>query len=162
MWDKYGEFNSAEEINQKAAELYAEGKKTELMELAEENGIDKEMAEYYGEGIDFLCDDESAAVGKLDVELANYEKQYKANAIEVSDALKSMMSRDRIKFTVHRFGVDIDIDIKGLELAKAIRRKGKSLNAICKDVFTKAQKIHVAGNPASALVVPMIIEKYME
>ena len=42
MFDKFGEFDSAEELNAKAAELKAAGEEKRLVELALENGLDKE------------------------------------------------------------------------------------------------------------------------
>lgn len=162
MWEKFGEQNSAEDINELAKQLRSDGKKDDVYELAEENGIDKDMVELFvNEDIDFICDKMTAATGKLIKEIEHYEKQYVANAKEVMDALQSMMARERVKLSVHKYGVDIDIDITGEELAAAVRQKGKVLNDILKDVFTKAQKIHLEGNPASALVVPMVIQEYL-
>lgn len=162
MWEKFGEQNSAEDINELAKQLRSDGKKDDVYELAEENGIDKDMVELFvNEDIDFICDKMTAATGKLVKEIEHYEKQYVANAKEVMDALQSMMARERVKLSVHKYGVDIDIDITGEELAAAVRQKGKVLNDILKDVFTKAQKIHLEGNPASALVVPMVIQEYL-
>ena len=40
MFEKFGNFNSYEEINQKAAEFVAASDEQSLMELAKENGID--------------------------------------------------------------------------------------------------------------------------
>ena len=149
-------------MNKKAVELKENGKNEDLKNLAEENGIDADMLEMFMDGdIDFVCDTQSAAEGKLSMELKNYQKQYVSNAMEVVDALTSMMMRERIKLSVHKAGVDIDIDITGEELAKAVRRKGKSLNTICKKVFTKAGQIHAAGTPASSMVVPMVIQEYL-
>lgn len=163
MWDKFGELNSAEEINVMAAGLLKEEKREDIYALAEENGLDKEMVDLFiAEDIDFICDDQTAACGKLDMELKDYQKRYVANAIEVTDNLKNMMGRERIRLSVHKYGVDIDIDITGEELAQAIRQKGKVLNNILKDVFTKAQMIHNEGNPASDMVVPMVIHEYLK
>lgn len=162
MYDKFGEMDSAEELNEKAVELKENGKNEDLKTLAEENGIDADMLDMFLDGdIDFICDTQCAAEGKLSMELKNYQKQYVSNAMEVVDALTSMMMRERIKLSVHKAGVDIDIDITGEELAKAVRRKGKSLKTICKKVFTKAGQIHAAGTPASSMVVPMVIQEYL-
>lgn len=163
MWNKFSEMDSAEELNKKAMELKKNGKAEELKLLTEENGIDGDMLEMFTDGeIDFICDTQTAAEGKLSVELKNYQKQYVANAMEVVDALTSMMMREQIKLSVHKAGIDIDIDVTGEELARAVRRKGKSLNAICKKVFTKAGEIHAAGTPASSMVVPMVINEYLK
>lgn len=163
MWDKYGEFDSFEEINVKAKELLAAGQAEEVRVLAKENGIAPEMADYFITGaIDFLCDSMTAAIGKLNKEIKKYQKQYVANAKEVKEYLETCMSQETVKYSMHKYGVDVDIDITGDELARAVRRKGKSLNDICKKVFTRAQKIHQEGNPASAMVVPMVINEYMK
>lgn len=163
MWDKFGEMDSAEELNKKAMELKKNGKAEDLKTLAEENGIDGDMLEMFADGeIDFICDTQTAAEGKLSVELKNYQKQYVANAMEVVDALTSMMMREQIKLSVHKAGIDIDINVTGEKLAKAVRRKGRSLNTICKKVFTKAGEIHAAGTPASSMVVPMVINEYLK
>lgn len=47
MFDKFGEFDSAEELNKAAEGLKEEGDKESLIELAKENGIDPEDAEDY-------------------------------------------------------------------------------------------------------------------
>ena len=71
MFEKFGEMGSAEEINELARNLRGEGDKESVIALAEENGIEPEIAEVFNEGeIDILCDDMAAAVGKIDVECA--------------------------------------------------------------------------------------------
>lgn len=66
---KYGEINTIEAMNNKAAELLKENDKSGIMTLAKENGIDKEDAQDY---IDGICNEFAtvtmAAVGKLKVE----------------------------------------------------------------------------------------------
>ena len=69
MFARFGEFGSAEEINQKAEELFNAGDLDGIQELASENGIPSEFAEAYCRGdIPALCDALTAAVGKLDME----------------------------------------------------------------------------------------------
>lgn len=69
MFAKFGEFGSAEEINQKAEELFNAGDNDGIRALASENGIPSEYAEAYCEGdLPVLCDALTAAVGKLDME----------------------------------------------------------------------------------------------
>ena len=69
MFAKFGEFGSAEEINQKAEELFNAGDLDGIRALAYENGIPSEYAEAYCEGdLPVLCDALTAAVGKLDME----------------------------------------------------------------------------------------------
>lgn len=43
MFDRFGEFNSAEEINETAVNLRKEGDTDSLKVLAEENGIDADV-----------------------------------------------------------------------------------------------------------------------
>ena len=69
MFARFGEFGSAEEINQKAEELFNAGDNDGIRALASENGIPSEYAEAYYEGdLPVLCDALTAAVGKLDME----------------------------------------------------------------------------------------------
>lgn len=160
---KYGEMKSAEEINRKAAELKAAGDREGASILAKENGIDKDMVDAFWDGyVDLICDTQMAAAGKLDVEIAEYNKMYVANAMEVAEALKSLIMQEKVVYSLHKAGVDIDIDCTGEELAAAIAgTEGKKLNDICAKVFKKAGKIHASGTPASAMVVPMVINEYM-
>ena len=69
MYDKFGEFDSYNEINLAAAGLKAEGDEKALIELAIENGLDKEDAEdYMDDCLPKLCNELTAALGKLAVE----------------------------------------------------------------------------------------------
>lgn len=71
MFEIFGEFNSAEELNRAAAGQKSEGDKEALITLAEENGIDEEDALDYFDGVtEELCTPLMAAIGKLDVEAA--------------------------------------------------------------------------------------------
>lgn len=69
MFDRFGEFDSAQEINSKAEELFNEQDLDGIRELAAENGIPSEYVQGYCEGeLPELCDPLTAAVGKLDME----------------------------------------------------------------------------------------------
>lgn len=69
MFEKYGEFDSCEEINKKAAELLEQGDKAGVLALAKENGIDKEDAQDYADGcVKELTTPLMAALGKLEAE----------------------------------------------------------------------------------------------
>lgn len=69
MFERFGEFGSAEEINETAVNLRKEGDMENVKVLAKENGIDEEIAEVFISGdILYLCDDMTAAIGKIDVE----------------------------------------------------------------------------------------------
>ena len=69
MFDKFGYMETAAQINELASNLRTEGDTKSIKALAKENGIDEDIATAYIEGlIPFLCDDLSAALGKLDIE----------------------------------------------------------------------------------------------
>lgn len=107
MFDKFGEFDSVEELNEAAAGQLAEGDIQALIELAKENGIDEEDAMDYADGAcGELATPLMAALGKLDIE----EAELKPYGI----------MEDWVQYIRMRCNEDIDI-------AKAVRKKGKSL-----------------------------------
>lgn len=72
MFEKFGEFDSWEELNKAAEGQKAEDDKDALMELAKENGICKEDVEDYMDGLTAkLCNPLTAAIGKLEIETAD-------------------------------------------------------------------------------------------
>lgn len=107
MWDRFGEFDSAEEINELAVNLRREGDQESLRELAKENGIDEDMVEAFMDGdVLFLCTDMTAAIGKIEIEAAE---------------LKPLdIMADWVEYLKARCFEDA-------ETAKAVRRKKKSL-----------------------------------
>lgn len=107
MYERFGEFNSAEDINETAVNLRREGDTESIKILAKENGIDEDVAEVFIEGtLLYLCDNMTAAIGKLDIE----EKDLKAKEImaDWADYIKARCFEDE-------------------NMAKAVRRKDKSL-----------------------------------
>lgn len=69
MFDLFGYIDSAEDINLLAENLKKEGDFDSILKLAEENGLDKEIAQAFCEGeVPFLADEMTAAIGKLDME----------------------------------------------------------------------------------------------
>ena len=107
MWDRFGEFDSAEEINELAMNLRRESDQESLRELAKENGIDEDMVEAFMDGdVLFLCTDMTAAIGKIEIEAAE---------------LKPLdIMADWVEYLKARCFEDA-------ETAKAVRRKKKSL-----------------------------------
>lgn len=72
MFDKFGEMSSYKEINTLAENLFNENDIENLKEMAKENGIPEDFVELYLSGdIIELCDAETAAYGKIDVEVAD-------------------------------------------------------------------------------------------
>ena len=73
MFEGFGEFDSAEELNKKAKELAESGQKEALYDLAKENGLDKEDVDDYMDApfppaYDEFVSPLMAAVGKIKVE----------------------------------------------------------------------------------------------
>lgn len=107
MFDKFGEFDSAEEINMAAEGLKAEGDKESLEKLLEENGLEKEFAEMYITGlIPFVAEPASAAIGKLDIE---------SEALKCKELMKDWV--DYIK----------SLCFENMDIAISVRSKKKSL-----------------------------------
>lgn len=107
MFERFGEFDSAEEINKTAVNLRKEGDKESIMVLAEENGIDKEIAEVFiGGDILYLCDAMTSAIGKIDVESGELKP-------------KEIM-QDWVEYIKARCFEDG-------RMAEAVRKKGKNL-----------------------------------
>lgn len=107
MFERFGEFDSHEEINMCAEGLFNEGDLESLKVMAKENGIPQEYVQMYIEGeIPELCDLLMAALGKLEIEAADL----KPEGIMV----------DWIEYMK---GQCMDHD----EMAAAVRGKGKTL-----------------------------------
>lgn len=68
MFEKFGEMDSYKEINDLAEAMFNEGDLESIKILAEENGISEYADLYISGDIPYLCDAESAAMGKLEVE----------------------------------------------------------------------------------------------
>ncbi|MDD3137565.1 MAG: Cas9 inhibitor AcrIIA9 family protein [Lachnospiraceae bacterium] len=122
MYEIFGEFDSAEELNLCAAGLKAERDKDNLLILAKENGIDESLATMYLEGTtQTFIDIFGAMCGKLEV-----ERKEGKTGIAPAQAIIDYLS------------------ITGFEkeeLAIAIRRKGKSLEKCCEEITKAAKEI---------------------
>ena len=107
MFKQFGEFNSAEQINEKAAELKAAGDTDGLKILVKENGIDNDDYNDYINGeLDELTTPLLAALGKIKVE---------SNDLKIGGTLA-----DWVKELEEAVSVDP-------EITKAVRKKHKSL-----------------------------------
>ena len=135
MFEKYGEFDSAEELNRAAAAQFAEGDEEAIMAIALENGIDKEDAEDYMDGVlGELATVLTAAVGKLDVE----EKKLCLEGIvkDWKDAVVELCMTDH-------------------HMAVAVRRKGKSLTECMASLikFSFENKVQVSDEIVDATMI---------
>ena len=107
MFDKFGEFDSAEDMNKVAEDILKNGNKKDLLKLAEENGIDKEDAEDYIDGITSeFATPLMAARGKLEVESKDLD--IKGMLTDWRDMILKMCMDDQ-------------------KICVAVRKKGKSL-----------------------------------
>lgn len=107
MFDKFGEFDSAEEINETAAGLLEEGDLDGLREMAKENGFDEDDVQDYIDGIyPELANTYTAAWNKLEVEMKE---------LKVCEIMEDWVEYIRIKMEEEE------------EMQRAIRKKGKSL-----------------------------------
>ena len=107
MFDKFGEFDSAEEMNKAAKEMLEKGDTDAILRMAEENGIDREDAEDYIEGAtEEFATISMAARGKLEVESKDLE--IKGVLVDWRDMVLKMCMDDK-------------------KMCVAVRRKGKSL-----------------------------------
>lgn len=107
MFDKFGEFDTYEELNKAAEGQKTQGDIAALKELATENGIDLGDLEDYMDGvIPELCTAKTAALGKLAVEIAD---------IKASEIVQDWI--DYIQTTA----------MEDLQMSLAVRKKGKSL-----------------------------------
>lgn len=108
MYEKFGEFDSAEEMNRAAAAQFAEGDEDAIRELGKENGLEPEDVEAYIEADeDELVNPVMAAVGKIKVES------------EQPFAKTNVMEDWKMQI--------LNMAVKDEALAKAVRRKEKSL-----------------------------------
>lgn len=107
MFEKFGEFDSCEEINRAAMAQRNEGDTEAIMTIAEENGLDKEDAEDFCTGtMNELTTPLLAAEGKLRIEAQDLNAQ--GLVADWKDYVLQMCTEDE-------------------EMCLAVRRKGKRL-----------------------------------
>lgn len=127
LFEKFGEFDSAAELNRAAEAQKNEGDAEAVKALAQENGLDPEDAQDYLDGYsDALATVTSAAVGKLEKE---------AEDLELDGILgdwKDMLA---------------GWSMEDYTLAAAVRRKGKSLAGYIAALiaFSFENKVQVSG-----------------
>jgi hypothetical protein len=107
MFERFGEFDSAQELNKAAEGLKAKKDEDALVKLAEENGLSREDAEDYMDDVTpELASPLQAAVGKIRVEAKN---------LNIEGILEDWEN------------AIIDICTENAEMQVAVRKKGKSL-----------------------------------
>ncbi|MCI8409520.1 MAG: hypothetical protein HFJ09_09685 [Lachnospiraceae bacterium] len=130
MFEKFGEFNSVEELNAAAEGFLKEGDIKSLYALAEENGIDKEDAEDYVNGdTKVFATLAMAAFGRLSVQEKEISKE--KNVME-------RMIKKQILEMVKSICTEHD-------MATAVMKKGKNVDVIFQTMKKGAEK-HKSGN----------------
>lgn len=133
MFDKFGEFNSYQELNLAAEGLKNEGDTESLYQLAAENGIEKEDAEDYIAGdTPELATLSMAAFGRLAVleqeEINSKKSQIEKMPLQVILAMLKGMCTEKM-------------------IAEAVMTRGKRLSYILDAMKNEASK-HKVGNMA--------------
>ena len=148
-------FKTVKELNDKAAELKNAGYLSELVKLAEENGLEKEDAEDYMDSDDpedCLCNATMAAIGRLNMEeqdlhLESQMKDWKDFIVQMlTDYPADHAGEDRDTLANAVFNPDkklLDVLAAGLKLS--------SENLITVDM----RIIKAAGLPESAAYIGM-------
>lgn len=108
MFDKFGEFDSTEELNKAAAGLKEEGDMTGLIELAEENGLDKADAEdYMDDMVPELATPLTASLGRIAIQESGSAKEDIMTAVTlkvIAMTLKSMVQEEAVAAAVMKKG----------------------------------------------------------
>lgn len=116
MFEKFGEMDSCKEINELAENLFNEDDIESIRIMAAENGIPEDYVELYINGdIPYLCDAQTAALGKLDIE---------------SEKLK--MKGLMLDWVEYIRGTCMEDDL----IARQVRKKGKSLKGCMAALLT--------------------------
>ena len=159
MFDKFGEFDSVSELNMCAEGLRTEGDIESLVELAIENGIDKEDAQDYADGcMDKLATPIMAAIGKIDVECKELQpKEIMADWVEYIKM--QCMESEMMAVAVRRKGKSI----KGC-IAELLKWSFRNQIPIDKDVLTAAgvkESRVTLGIPGMGRAKQIITKYYM-
>ena len=110
MFEVFGEFDSAEEINKAAAAQLEHGDTQAIRYIARENGLDPLDAEDYIDGeVSELCNPLMAALGKIKVE---------EDELKPVEIVEDWVNYIKAQATEHP------------DMAVAVRRKGKTIKAV--------------------------------
>ncbi len=139
-YEKFGEFDSWEEINRAASAQKAEGDFEAVKAIAEENGIDEMDVQDYLDGMmPELCTPLTAANGKLDVEAAGLNLPMMMQMWV--DHIRGMLAGD-------------DDD----SLKKGIRRKGKNMAELFGKLIVETSRTR-KNTPAEIVTAARKIDK---
>jgi hypothetical protein len=133
MFEKFGELNSFGEINELAENLFNEGDTESLKAMAKENGIQSDFVDMYLQGeIPVLCDQLTAALGKIDVEVAELKpKEIMEDWVEYLRG--QCMENELLAFNVRKKGKSL----KGC-IAALLMWSFKNQQTVDKDIIKAA------------------------
>lgn len=118
LYEKFGEFDTFQEINELADNLFNEEDFDSIRVLAKENGIEQDFVEMFLEGeIPCLCDAMTAAIGKIEVE---------AKALKLKGLMLDWVEYVKVQCQENQI------------LAYKVRNKGKSLAGCIGALLTEA------------------------
>ena len=126
MFDKFGEFDSAEDMNKTAEDILKNGNKKDLLKMAEDNGIDEEGAE--------ASTPLMAARGKLEIESKDLD--IKGMLTDWRDMILKMCMDDQ-------------------KICVAVRKKGKSLKGCMAKLIAYSfdNKMHISSKIVDATMI---------
>lgn len=160
MFERFGEMNSFQEINELAENLFNEGDIGSLKAMAAENGIPAGFVEMFCSGdLPALCDATTAALGKIEVEAA--EVKPKEIMEDWTEYLKSQcMENELLAFNVRKKGKSL----KGC-IAALLIWSFKNQQTVDKDIIkaagVSAGKVTL-GIPGMARAKQIIRDYYMD
>lgn len=158
MFKKFGEFDSAAELNRAAAGQKKEGDIEALVALAEENGIDREDAEDYADDVvDTLTTTLMAAFGKVEIECREIRQQ--EIITDWIEYIKSQcVEQEEMAAAVRKKGKRVKLCIAAL-LKEASKNRYQLDKEICKAAGVP-ENVQM-GMPGSARAKQIIVEYYM-
>lgn len=160
MFDRFGEMDSYEEINELAKNLLEEGDVSNVFLLAKENGISKEIAEMFlNREVPEICDPETAALGKLEIECTELKpKELMEDWVEYIKGL--CVENETVAHQVRKKGKNL----KGC-LAELLKYAFKNRVSVDKEIV-KAAKISASrvdfGVPGMGTAKKIIRAYYLE
>ncbi len=159
MFEVFGNFDSAQELNESANGLRREQDYESIKKLAEENGIDEEIAEAFIDGdILYICDVATAAIGKLEVE---------KKALDCAEIMEDWVSYIEAEcFDNEQMAIQVRKSDKSLAdcIAKLLTWGFKHQHEISKDIM-KAANVNAGkvtlGIPGMGTAKQIIREYYL-
>lgn len=160
MFGRFGLLKSVEELNAAAEGFLKEGDTESLALLAEENGIDEEDAEDYGDGLtEEFATQTAAAIGRLKVirrEKINKERnsRYRQNQTYILQIIKGMLSEPEVAAGIMERENIIQDTVEAL--------KKHSVQTGTDEDMRNLIRAMVMGEPELKKMAEEIVERYSE